>query len=184
MHKNSIVKYITKFANHCFCCFIFTRFENYNFTHKKINDVIITGIRYPSYSDYDYDIGPPYGQIGPSRLGPAQLDPPKDLPENVEEALGTINNYLANPNQNVSDTTTTTKKPKRITTTVAPKTTIRTTTKPSIKPAVPTTRKLPATTLKIPNVTSQPKRKKPTSSIDDAKENSEGNNNVTIKSCM
>ena len=35
---------------------------------------------------------------------------PKDLPENVEEALGTINNYLANPNQNVSDTTTTTKK--------------------------------------------------------------------------
>jgi len=142
------------------------------------------GIRYPSYSDYDYDIGPPYGQIGPSRLGPAQLDPPKDLPENVEEALGTINNYLANPNQNVSDTTTTTKKPKRITTTVAPKTTIRTTTKPSIKTAVPTTRKLPATTLKIPNVTSQPKRKKPTSSIDDAKENSEGNNNVTIKSFL
>ena len=113
------------------------------------------------------------------------MNDPKDLPENVEEALGTINNYLANPNQpNVSETTT--KKPKRITTVV---TTIRTTTtkettpKPSIKPAVPTTRKLPATTLKIPNVTSQPKRKKPTSSIDDAKENSEGNNNVTIKSC-
>ena len=148
-------------------------------TISQKNDVIITGIRYPSYTDYDYDIGSPYGQIGPARLGPAQLDPPKDLPENVEEALGTINNYLANPNQNVSDTTTTTKKPKRITTTVAPKTT----TKTSIKTAVPTTRKLPATTLKIPNVTSQPKRKKPTSSIDDAKENSEGNNNVTIKSC-
>ena len=112
------------------------------------------------------------------------MNDPKDLPENVEEALGTINNYLANPNQpNVSETTT--EKPKRITTVV---TTIRTTTKettpkPSIKPAVPTTRKLSATTLKIPNVTSQPKRKKPTSSIDDAKENSEGNNNVTIKSC-
>ena len=109
MRKKSIVKYITKIANHCFCCFIFTRFDNYNFT-KKNNNFIITGIRYPSYSDYDYDIGPPYGQIGPSRLGPAQLDPPKDLPENVEEALGTINNYLANPNQNVSETTTTTKK--------------------------------------------------------------------------
>ena len=76
MRKKSIVKYITKIANHCFCCFIFTRFDNYNFT-KKNNNFIITGIRYPSYSDYDYDIGPPYGQIGPSRLGPAQLDPPK-----------------------------------------------------------------------------------------------------------
>ena len=48
------------------------------------------GIRYPNY-DYDYDIGPPYGQ-----MGPAQLTPPKDLPENVEDALGTINDYLAN----------------------------------------------------------------------------------------
>ena len=139
------------------------------------------GIRYPTYDNYDYDIGPPYG----GQLGPAQIAPPKDLPENVEEALGTINDYLANPNQqNVSETTT--KKPKRITPRTS--TTTKTTTTPiptksTTGRVITSTRRL-ATTIKIPNVTIQPKRKKPTSSIDDAKENVDGNNNVTIKSCM
>jgi len=137
------------------------------------------GIRYTNY-DYDYDIGPPYGQ-----MGPAQLTPPKDLPEDVEDALGTINDYLANPKQqNVSDNTT--PKPKRITvrTTVkTPETTKRTTTttKATTRRVV-TTRKL-STTLQIPKVTVQPKHKKPTSSIDDAKDNL-GSNNVTIKSFL
>ena len=126
-------------------------------------------------------IGPPYGQ-----MGPAQLTPPKDLPENVEDALGTINDYLANPKQqNVSVNTT--PKPKRITERTTEKTTettkrTTTTTKATTK-RVETTRKL-STTLQIPKVvTVQPKRRKPTSSIDDAKENLESNN-VTIKSCM
>ena len=124
---------------------------------------------YPAY-DYDYEIGTPFGAAQP------QVPVSEPLPDSVEKALGTINNYLANPKQeNISETKiTTTIRPRRITTT--------TTTKPSTK-RIPTTTK-EITTTEIEPATTQPKRRKPTSSTDDAKDGNESNkNNVTIKSC-
>ena len=131
---------------------------------------------YPAY-DYDYEIGPPFGArnqpIPVNPVNPVNQDP---LPEKVEIALGTINDYLANPNleQNISSvkitTSTSTLRPKRITTT--------TTVKPS-------TRRITTTiTTEIIKTTNEvvPKRKKPTTSTDDAKDGV-GDNNVTIKSC-
>ena len=119
------------------------------------------GVRYPNY-DYEYDVGPPFGQAPPKTMEP--------LPENIERALGTINDFLANPNSNIS---TETPKPRRITTTLATAT-LR----------ITTTNKITSTPMTMTSsiTNAPPRRRKPTSSVDDTKSNS-GKNNVTIKAC-
>ena len=49
----------------------------------------------PYAYDYDYDIGPPFGN-GPGMTQPKNLEPP---PREVEEAVETISNYLNNASQ-------------------------------------------------------------------------------------
>ena len=126
--------------------------------------------------DYDYDVvpGPPYGQRGPQR-GPPQ-PPMEDLPENVEEALGTLSDYLANPKQDnkseLAKKPKTTAKPKRLTTTLRITSTTTTTTSTKRITTRPTSTAKPVTV---------PKRKKPLASVDDYTDSTEGNNNVTIK---
>ena len=129
------------------------------------------------YGNFDYDYGDVYGQRQPGLGGlPRQQQPqvPEELPENVEEALGTLSDYLANPKQeNKSDKPTekVTEKPKRLTTTLKTTSTSKSTT---AKRRITTT----STTAKM----TIPKRKKPLTSVDDDTDSTEnGNNNVTIK---
>ena len=123
--------------------------------------------------DYDYDV---YGrQSGLGGLPRQQQQPqvPEELPENVEEALGTLSDFLANPKpENKSDTPVkVTEKPKRLTTTLRITTT---TTSTTAKRRITTTTTTPKMTI--------PKRKKPLTSVDDDTDSmEEGNNNVTIK---
>ena len=123
--------------------------------------------------DYDYDV---YGrQPGLGGLPRQQQQPqvPEELPENVEEALGTLSDFLANPKpENKSDTPVkVTEKPKRLTTTLRITTT---TTSTTAKRRITTTTTTPKMTI--------PKRKKPLTSVDDDTDSmEEGNNNVTIK---
>ena len=129
-----------------------------------------------NFADYDYD---GYGQMQPG-LGvlprqrqQQQPQVPEELPENVEEALGTLSDFLANPKpENKSDTPVkVTDKPKRLTTTLRTTTTATSTT---AKRRITTTTTTPKMTI--------PKRKKPLTSVDDDTDSmEEGTNNVTIK---